>query len=149
MDINELKIGNYVYFNNKEVGMITGIVKTFLSTKIFLNNRIDIAYNLSDIKPLPLIEERLELLGFERHGYDLYEIYHPDNKRFNLIADHGLDIDESILLNKENFIGWNYDTNENHYGTWEDSRIEIRYVHEIQNLYYSLHKEQLILKELK
>jgi hypothetical protein len=145
MNINELRIGNYIYFNNKEIGIITGIVKTPLSTKVFLNHRIDISYNLSDISPLPLIEERLDKLGFFRHGYDLYEIHHPDYIRFNLVADHSINTDEDIIINKE-CIGWNYNRSDDFINSnTTDSIVEIRYVHEIQNLYYDLHKEMLTL----
>lgn len=126
--INELRINNLVYYNNKhnEIGIITEI-KTSLIPKIDyvgINNRIDIYYQTKHINPIPLTEEWLLNLGFKLKGFYRLQVtsflelcWKPHDKTLNLQTEKN--------------------------GFTEDSKV--KYVHELQNLYFALTGTELTL----
>jgi hypothetical protein len=126
--INELRINSLVYYNNKhnEIGIITEI-KTSLIPKIDyvgINNRIDIYYQTKHINPIPLTEEWLLNLGFKLKGFYRLQVtsflelcWKPHDKTLNLQTEKN--------------------------GFTEDSKV--KYVHELQNLYFALTGTELTL----
>ena len=71
--INELRINNYVYYNNEhnEIGIITKLVTELITdiNYVGINNRIDVHYLNKHINPIPLTEELLIKFNFkERKG---------------------------------------------------------------------------------
>lgn len=123
MEANELRIGNYVIYGGSEV-------------KMNINEFIHFVRFPETYEPIPLTEEWILKLGLKRGGYDMIEVWHPDKPRFVMVGY--LDDEED-----NDYIGWNY----NHEGTTEEeygsSRIEIRYVHQLQNLYFALTGDDL------
>lgn len=124
MEARELRIGNLVNYNgtHKEIGEVTGIMTYITGHKnININNRVDISYSIKDIKPIPLTEEWLKKLGFNKVG-GLYGIY---NGYFELIYN-----EDHISLIVEN--------------QWLTTKVNT--VHALQNLYYALTNEELTIK---
>ena len=82
-------------------------------------------------KPIPLTEDILLKAGFIIGGYNLVEVTHPNYPRLFF-----------VIMDDEASIGWNYNVS----GTikeCEDSMIEIKYLHQLQNLFKSLTKTDL------
>ena len=122
MEIRELRIGNYVDWNGE-----TGIVSQLLEKDICFKCGEECLYE--DLKPLPLTEEWLLKFGF-------YAKHHHDNFSFN-----GFEISSSQRR---------IDTNERsvfYLMLTEDSKFNIRieHVHKLQNLYFALTGEELII----
>jgi hypothetical protein len=127
MEVNELRVGNLVRANC----IYEGQVKTFKR----LNETLDVLFFsdgnkwetgefLSDCDPVELTEEWLTNLGFE-------ETY---NGLFDKIPSRG----------------FHYSTKTNRvtttkYNQWLE--IEIKYVHQLQNLYFALRGEELQLNK--
>jgi len=113
VSVTDLRIGNYVIYNNKEIGTITG-VQAFLfnNGKVAINQRLDIFYHTENIKPIPLTEEWLLKLGFVSNPYqDRY-----DKGIFHIECDKTKG--ETIL--------------------WLAGVPHIKYIHQLQNLYHAL-----------
>lgn len=129
---NELRIGNYVIIKNynskywNKIGRIEGFTRNAEYVSLDINQNS--AFYLKDIQPIPLTEEILIKCGFEKSN-DLDEFYHLD------------------LLNEWTRIYFNpkykvctLSINQH------DSRISIQYLHELQNLVFSLTQKELIIQ---
>ena len=135
MNANELRIGNYVYFTfTKEVVKILGINAYENNGKIeysisFMNGLNLYCEQLEKLKAIDLCQEQLIDFGWETN-YEKYDIICFINKK--------LDIDNiNYIKNKKQFY-WN---------CWENTK-EIKYVHELQNLYFALTGEELVLSDV-
>lgn len=124
MKVNELRIGNLVSFNgsNNSIGQVTAIKKALITglETVRIGFREDKLHKLSDIKPIPITEERLLKFGFKRFPWGLVKgnlLFKDDLKCSNLILQVGN--------------GFN---------------SEIKYVHQLQNLYFALTGEELTIK---
>lgn len=123
--INDLRINNYVYYNNEhnEIGIITKLITDIITdiNYVGINNRIDIHYLNKHINPIPLTEEWLINFGF-------------DNKfnkgKINIIPKGRL----------------GYENGRTYFNSWVILEKQPDYVHELQNLHYALTKEELTLK---
>lgn len=79
-----------------------------------------------NIKGIPLTDDMLVKAGFIIGGYNLVEVTHPNYPRLFF-----------VIMDDEASIGWNYNVS----GTimeCEDSMIQIKYLHQLQNLFKSL-----------
>ncbi len=127
--VNELRINNYVYYNNEynELGVITEI-KTSLIPKINyvgINNRVDIYYQTKHINPILLSEKWLLNFNFEKkeNNWKVLDLIYFKFS-WERLAGLTLTIDgNSIYLSN------------------------IKYIHQIQNLYFALSGEELTLKK--
>ena len=120
MKIQHLRIGNLVYFNGKqkEVGRVTGILESTTGENIIsLNNRIDVSYLLNDIKPITITKDILLKLGFKKCDMGGYKIY--------------TDVYESIDFNSI-LLCW-----------VNEKKKPIKYVHDLQNLFFCLSRKEL------
>lgn len=80
---------------------------------------------------IPLTDDMLLKAGFIIGGYNLVEVTHPNYPRLFF-----------VIMDDEASIGWNYNVS----GTLkecEESMIEIKYLHQLQNLFKSLTKTDL------
>ena len=116
MKANEVRLNNYVIYDN-EVYQIDTIAEVFptLNTDKFGIGVVD----WNNIKPIPLTEEWLIKFGFE-----VYEFDHKENQ---------YRINDRLLVVRNNVF---YD-----YG----SRVELKYVHQLQNLFFALTQKELTL----
>jgi|688.fasta_scaffold314084_2 hypothetical protein len=129
--VNELRINNYVYYNNEynELGVITEI-KTSLIPKINyvgINNRVDVYYQTKHINPIPLSEKWLLNFGF-------FII------KTNGTIEATLSTFRYSIQTAENYNGFFFCDGEN-------VLINFNYVHELQNLYNALCREELTLNK--
>lgn len=120
MKANELRIGNYLMGKQGHVTV----------TEIRENNSVKIHDNTSSfyvgtcLLPIPLTKEWLLKLGI------IYDEFH------DLFQIGGYDIDCG-----DNYCHFYF----NEYGDWYK---EIKYVHQLQNLYFALTQEELTTNEL-
>ncbi len=118
MNSNELRIGNYYSCASNE-GIIYPRVKTIQYNEFGFLSDID-GTNFGICKPIPLTEEWLLRFGFEWYGritgWTINE--HSINEKNGCFE---------FCINKE-------------------FSVELKYVHQLQNLYFALTGEELTLK---
>jgi len=118
MKASELRIGNLVNHIRKGV-IVVGIMELDFVEKGVL-----------DIEPIPLTEEWLVRFGFEFEKYT-----------------------ESIIANKSDLalltmVGWKYFTFTTNLGNGKNEYCkDIIYVHQLQNLFYSITGEELTISD--
>lgn len=125
MDIKELRIGNLVSisdYNNLEVlGISSNNVGLKLDSTKFISVQCD------ELQPIPITVEWLLKLGFEYHTFDKNYVITTQKDWHNSIKE--IDGD------------WFYNNN------FSDANCyfvrEVKYVHQLQNLYYALNEEEL------
>jgi hypothetical protein len=125
MKASELRIGNYVKFDNHEdeYYKVSGCDISELSDEL-----IDL-----NASPIQLTEEWLLMFGFIRHHYD----YANDVIYIKNIADNEIDNAE---------FEWGVYPNELGSGIQIKNRKSLKYVHQLQNLYWCLCGEELTFK---
>ena len=119
MKASELRIGNYVNYKDKIIGQATGI----LSGGIWLDkgNEIEGCLCLTQFKPIPLTEEWLLKFGFEWNNFAL---------RFNKYCIRKLKDNEfEIYMSNEGY----------------QFMIKLKYVHQLQNLYFAIIGKELTI----
>ena len=120
MTSTELRIGNLVEWNN-EIGIISQL---FEMEVVFKCGESDL---YTALKPIPLTEEWLLKFGFkydeDEQGF-LLNGFHLENRSNDIYAKN---------INKEDF------------GCWfiNSYLLEIKFVHQLQNLYFSLTGREL------
>lgn len=119
MKANELRIGNYVYFHGdvEEINMVDGFG--------VIGREEQPLCSIDEVEPIPLTEEWLLRFGFEEEG----ESFNLNDFSIELIGDDG------------RWCTYFFDT----YHSVECSLSLIKYVHQLQNLYFALTGEELIL----
>ena len=129
--LNEIRVGNlFTYCNHEEESPFN------LSDFISLN---EYDLSLEDIKPIKITDKKLCDIGFEKKESDLGSIYEKkiNNCIYTVLLSNneiknnsfGIRFEDDEYLNKDNlkFFSWNF-----------------KYVHELQNLWYDITKEDLI-----
>lgn len=124
MEAKNLRIGNYVKHNHS-IGMA-------LPTQLTSGNDFDMC---DDFEPLPLNNEWLSKFGFDDSGYQ--KGYTGVEFRVNMIMD--------FILTKPKFMGeWQehycYDLGQHRF-------VEVKYVHELQNLFFAITTTELQIKQ--
>jgi hypothetical protein len=120
MKSNELRIGNYVSYGG-EIVRVTAIGQEYVYI-----DRITLDYvNRDDVEPVELTEEWLVNFGFKKiedklFGMDEFRMGTYSFSLYNFSLDNGWGI-----VNKQ----------------------PIKYVHQLQSLYFALTKEELILTD--
>ena len=118
-----LRVGNLVYFNgnHKEVGVVSEILKNDLTKaapyKIGINHRVDVYYDIDKLKPIKISEEWLLKCGFKRFPW-------------GLVVDDLLFKDDLKCSYLKLQVGNGFETS-------------VNYIHELQNLYFSLTGREL------
>ena len=139
MEINELRIGNYVSFHNVFYKIVE-IEKDRVIIE-YHNGETDYCH-IDYIDPIELTEEVLVKIGFEREK-ELISIY------FHL--DCEIDVDNII------YVKYNIYPNDlpllkirtsqyKNYECFEFLKRGVKYLHELQNAYYCLTGEELEIK---
>lgn len=122
MKASELRIGNYVYYNNenKSIGIISTLVNDLVPGLDYcqIDHVINKKHWCINLEPIPLTEEWLLKFGLE-----IKNNYAYDKASLGFF----------VITFGEKFY-------------WKS--FELKYVHQLQNLYFSLSREELILKEL-
>ena len=130
MKANELRIGNLVYFLGN-IHEIEGLSKRLRpDVGHFLLSNIEHAQKGFHLKPIPLTEEWLVKFGF----VDM------DNEGTQW-SMNGPDCDFCLWTYIK---GSNYTYNFENY-QWQINPIKVKYVHQLQNLYFSLTGDELTI----
>ena len=119
MKANELRLGNLVLYSDKNETPIPTTINIDISDLILLNNSVkDVLY-----EPIPLTEEWLLKFGFEKkEGY--YDRYYYSIDGMNIkIDDDMFETEVGECLYKS-----------------------IKYVHQLQNLFFAINDEELTMK---
>lgn len=140
----DLRIGNYVSFletgtdikTMEEVSFRHNLIVTRIKDTNFCQVSIgyklkqeDWAVNIGAIEPIPLTEEWLLKFGFDKTGEDDFDKTFGDIKQISI---------RKTKLFTSNKLGVYYNS----------TRITIiKYVHQLQNLYFALTGEELKIKE--
>jgi hypothetical protein len=136
MKHTELRIGNYLQYNGQIV-QVTGVDSEFVYLNIVTFDYVE----HDEVEPVELTAERLIEMGFrqetmwnhKRQDYDLMPYYEwqPEGDNWGMLRYYM----EGAFLR---IYGEDFQT------SYPD--IEMAYVHELQNLLYSLHKIELTIK---
>lgn len=129
MEARELRINNYVFAHGKAT-RVTGMYRNFCQ---YDEETQESTWNF--IGPIPLTEERLKELGFE---YDEDKEYCSNDLLYLESRNEDKYLDKKVKeLLKDSF------------GVWfnsDNSKFirEVKYVHQLQNLYYALTGKELV-----
>ena len=125
MKANELRLGNYIIFDGK----ITEVQKVDIG--LILDG-----YHKEYYKPIPLTEEWLIKSGFKFYdGSELYGYLYYDKR-----------ITENLVLTiseKNGIYTWCFGDEDLITEDW----LEIKHVHQLQNMWFALTGEELTIKE--
>lgn len=117
MKASELRIGNLVTYNGKEISITpNALFEFYYIHNTHANSKID----RRDYKPILLTEEFLLRAGFKKGTL----IYKNDSFNFN---------GEIVFKGEDSF---------RYFGT----NAKLKYVHQLQNLYFALTGEELTIK---
>ena len=127
MDIRELRIGNLVLY-----GSVVTLVETIGKGGINFNNYPEGYSDIDEdwIQPIPITEEWLLKFGFEKRG--------PVDALYN---DHWRHPNLNPVFSEETFTALTIDDG-------IDIAYDIKYVHQIQNVFFVLTGQELTIKEL-
>ncbi len=120
MKVQYFRIGNIVNYFHHET-CLNGIVTSINKKSITVNNHATIKIKSNNISPIPLTEEWLLRFGIEKMH---------DGNYWN----------KKLCIRK--------DRNE-FYALYEQGRIYIQHVHQLQNLYFALTGEELTYEREK
>ena len=144
MKSNDLRLGNYVKFNGN-ISEVLEIRKNLIRPEYLMDDGKLLHRPLVEIdriEPIELTEEWLLRFGFEKIEYS--------DERHGFGDEYHLKVNEDIFLNySDDFslaIFRNKESIENEHGIlpkWEATK----YVNGLQNIYYSLTGEEIILNE--
>lgn len=126
MNSNELRIWNYVYDVNEKVSRVEQISSYNICDLTTISSKRGILHT-SDIYPIPLTEEWLLKFGF---------VLKMDNYNWNAAIGKNAIWDFKLALRFSDEIGWFYNS----------KATPIKYVHQLQNLYFALNAEELEIK---
>jgi hypothetical protein len=125
MTASELRIGNYINRTSKAFkDKPLGVTQVDLDTFYWIVECID---DFDNYEPIPLTEEWLVRMGFE-----IKENYYWINNKF--FGGYAFDLVRNCLVKE-------YPCSANEFHT-----TDIEYVHQLQNLYFALTGQELIIK---
>lgn len=135
MKKQELRIGNLVLDKDDKVFSIYGI----LENSILIKDAY-IGMPIEWIKPIQLTEEWILNFGFTKQKVTkkLYSLKNLKSKTWFSLWEVGDYVDPNELTFKEPKIWYSFDNN--------NYDVKIKFVHQLQNLYFALTGEELILK---
>ena len=133
MKTTDLRINNHVQliFPDGEITAIVEVIK-WDSLALNIDGRIG-WYDSTGIKPIPLTEQWLLDFGFEDEGGDDYVVTKGEHTLLLTVEKDSISVSLIYL-----------------HGAYNSQYIflkDILYVHQLQNLYFALMQEELILKE--
>jgi hypothetical protein len=128
MKASELRIGNYYMFADYN-GIVYRQVQEIKHNQFGLLSDYDIV-NFEICRPIPLTEEWVLKLGFEYHSFDKNYVIKNKDGYCNSI--------------KNNDGEWCYNNDISDANCYFIR--ELKYVHQLQNLYYALNEEELTIK---
>lgn len=139
MKANELRIGNLVGNRNDFTMHVVGIYKNEILLDFDGNQGDFWDIDLKELKPIPLSIKWLEQAGFVEEFEDVYAIGLPTGDGVDLLLEFG----DCCL--RRNHVG--KEKKKGDKNPYDYSYIKApKYVHQLQNLYFALTGEELIIK---
>jgi hypothetical protein len=134
MKTNELRLGNLIYMKNQNPFNINweGLPVTALHIM-----EGEWGMNPENYKPIPITAEWLERLGFKHKYLGNNSIYQLDESKFYIDID--TDFNGRPLIQLDFFFGG--------IDSYPQDIDHIEYIHQLQNLYFSLTGQELTIKE--
>ncbi len=124
MKTTELRIGNYIIFENEVCEISTiGKNKVGVSQKTDKGFFVETLTDIDEIEPIHLTEEWLLKFGFKANNNSIFTTYHKGGT--------------SILIGIEDVLKFKF----------EDYITVVKHIHELQNIYFTLTNEELTLKQ--
>jgi|SRR5882762_4827615 len=117
----ELRLGNTVLFN-KEFTIIDGIDQDGATTNLFNDRAYCQFMHFFELDPIPITADILIQSKFKK--------------------DLGGSFEPSLTTNGRGFRLWFFD-NICKWNVIDDEMVELRFVHELQNLFFALYKEEI------
>ena len=127
MRVNELRLGNYVDFDGLSF-TIKCISNNFIEAD---RGRGKVRFSINDLKPIPITEQWLLRLGFEKEK--------EQDKLLATYFYHKNNISRVEFSDKHGNLYWH----DNYSSIYHK---EIKYVHQLQNIYFALIGEELEIK---
>jgi len=124
MDARELRIGNLMELPNGEISKVTGFTENGKVWFVREPKHEECALKINQVKPVPLTEEWLFEFGFIN---DFSKDF-----RVRLI---GYRLGDFFITEKMKLL------------TSDINSVKIKYVHQLQNLYFALTGEELTIKK--
>lgn len=125
MEAKELRIGNYIQFNDTPIANGVYSVMAIKDDLIVAENG-GAAY-LNEVEPIPITVEWLHRFGFEKVSY----------YRLGLTLSGFIGLTSNSIDEKELIVSLSGDSHCRDYG------FDVKYVHQLQNLYFSLTGEDI------
>lgn len=129
---NESRIGNLVYYDNR-VFEIDTIAEEFPTLNTIEFGIGVVAWN--NIKPIPITEEWLLKFGFEKREGSVCDSFYIG---LNPITHDWL----FDLVWLKNMMDYSYEGNP----FYKNGHHEVKYIHQLQNLYFALTQKELTCK---
>lgn len=128
INIGDLRIGNWVYDSEKKVNVqIDGL--QFSGRIVVEDKEYDDHKRAIDPYSIPLTHEILEKVGFVTADYEL-DVIVWDYKDTFLISQNGIPVEDQPIV-------FEWDNGD------RDVTTELKYLHQLQNLYFALTGEEL------
>lgn len=132
MKTNEFRIGNLIYPNDENATPYE--IKGVMTDKVFFGiDRMneEMWQDIEEIEPIPLTEDMLNKMGFEKtKNKVVYDVVVYDF--------HGFQLNKVVNHKWDTYTNWN---NNKNYITANGAAIQ--YVHQLQNLYFTLTGQEL------
>ena len=135
MEARELRIGNLMELPNGEISKVTGFTENGKVWFVREPKHEECALKINQVKPIPLTEEWLLKFGFGEMGLSLGYFYKPICGNFSICSE-----DFIFNINYKRYAVSNVISVDLH-------GFEIKYVHQLQNLYFALTGEELTIKK--
>lgn len=141
MEANEWRIGNLI--SRQDLGTREPRIETILELrkdKVHTSGPLIVICDYDDIAPIPLNEEWVLKFGFESSVGFEDQTYDPNDEyanQFEYTLDSGISHREFVCRPSK---GWIIKL-----GDYDDE-LEVKYVHEFQNLFFALKGKELTLK---
>lgn len=139
MEASELRIGNYFYQKIRPGRcapdeLVIRQVKSWADGNYVNYSHLHTSVlDCEDIEPVPISPEILESCGFEKYGsYPIYKKRKAKKEGYHLQYE-GLTISD---VNEDGQEFW----------TWATQGIDLKYLHQLQNLYFALTGTELEVK---
>lgn len=123
MKVNELRIGNLVFDRNKKIGLMNTVLLEQL--QLWGNTHYS---KIAPARPIPLTEEWLLKFGFTK------------DKNSYVMGVHINRFSGLMKIKFDPLIQWVFSV-----GSYKDI-TRVKYVHQLQNLYYALTGTELTIK---
>lgn len=131
IDVNDLMLGSYVQVPNGQFGVVETLMKSGVIYASYLDKEKGMTCaHANHFQPIPITPEWLERLGFERkYGTLCRGCFTAYTKATPITINNGC-VFEAWLVPGDMF---------------SESRFEVEYIHQLQNLYFATTKWQLTL----